>query len=485
MSSLKQKTLNGVVWSSVQRFGTMAITFASNIVLARLLSPDDYGCIAMLMIFISLANTFIDGGFGSALIQKKEPTNEDYSTILYWNIALSILLYGVLFFCAPLVAQFYRMPLLTKVLRVQGVVLFFNALSIIQQNQLKKQLQFKKLSIVYITSALLSLVIAIVAAYHGWGVWSLVAQQISISVLHAILFWIVSKWRPIRVFSWKSFEELFKFGGFMLLSHLFGALSNEIQGILVGRMFTPATLGFYNQAYRLEGSAATATSSIIDQVTYPVLASVQDNKKAFVSALKRFIQIPAYICSLIMMILIVIAKPLIILLYSAKWEGCVPYFQILCAAGLAVCLQGSANNSIAAIGKSNVFFVWTIIKRSLTIVLCVVGIFVGGINGLLWSCVAGAWAVYFINAYLVHRYVGYDFLKQVLDILPSMLLAAIIGALAYYFGTLSSMNMYITALLQAVFCAVCYLGVSWFLHFDAFRYLVEVVLKRFRKTKAA
>lgn len=484
MSSLKQKTVNGVVWSSVQRFGTMAITFASNIVLARLLSPDDYGCIAMLMIFISLANTFIDGGFGSALIQKKEPTNEDYSTILYWNIALSIVLYGILFICAPLVAQFYRMPLLTKVLRVQGVVLFFNALSIIQQNQLRKQLQFKKLSVVYITAALLSLVIAIVMAYNGWGVWSLVSQQISISALNAILFWIVSKWRPILVFSWKSFKELFKFGGFMLLSHLFSTLSNEIQGLLVGRMFTPATLGLYNQAYRLEGAAATATSSIIDQVTYPVLASVQDDKKAFVSALKRFIQIPAYICSLVMIILIVVAKPLIILLYSAKWVDCVPYFQILCVAGLAVCLQGSANNSIAAIGKSNVFFVWTIIKRSLTIILCVVGIFVGGINGLLWGCVAGAWAVYLINGYLVHRYVDYSFLNQILDILPSMLLAVAIGVLAYYLGSMLSINMYIIALLQAVFCLVGYLSVSWLLQLDAFRYILEVVMKRLNKTKS-
>ena len=481
MSSLKRKTIKGVVWSSVQRFGTMAITFASNIILARLLSPDDYGCIAMLMIFISLANTFIDGGFGSALIQKKEPTNEDYSTILYWNIALSLVLYGVLFLCAPLVSQFYNMPLLTKVLRVQGVVLFFNALSIIQQNQLKKQLQFKKLSIVYITSASLSLVIAIVAAYHGWGVWSLVAQQISISVLHAILFWIVSKWRPIRVFSWRSFKELFKFGGFMLLSHLFSTLSNEIQGLLVGKMFSPATLGLYNQAYRLEGSAATATSSIIDQVTYPVLASVQDNKKAFIGALKRFIQIPAYVCSLVMMVLIVVAKPLIILLYSAKWVDCVPYFQILCTAGLAVCLQGSANNSIAAIGKSNVFFVWTIIKRSLTIVLCIVGIFVAGMDGLLWSCVAGAWSVYFINAYLVHKHVGYNFFKQVLDILPSILIAVAIGVSAYYLGTLFDINMYVKALLQAVFCTISYFFVSWLLHLDAFNYLLDAVLKRFRK----
>ena len=210
---------------------------------------------------------------------------------------------------------------------------------------------------------------------------------------------------------------------------------------------------------------------------------VQDNKKAFVGALKRFIQIPAYICSLVMMILIVIAKPLIILLYSAKWVDCVSYFQILCVAGLAVCLQGSANNSIAAIGKSNVFFIWTIIKRSLTIILCVVGIFVAGMNGLLWSCVAGAWAVYFINAYLVHRYVGYNFLNQVLDILPSILLAVVIGAVAYYLGTLLSINMYLIALLQAVFCTFGYLGVSWLLRLDAYRYLLDVGMKRLHRSK--
>ena len=477
MSSLRQKTLNGVIWSSVQRFGTMAITFVSSIVLARLLTPDDFGCIGMLMIFISLANTFIDGGFGSALIQKKQPTNEDYSTIFYWNIALSILLYVVLFTGAPFVARFYRIPLLTRVLRVQGIVLFFNAFSIIQQNQLKKQLHFKELSVVYITSASISLIVAIFMAYHGWGVWSLVAQQISISVLHALLFWFVSKWRPIRVFSWESFRSLFGFGGFMLLSNLFSALSNEIQGLLVGRMFNPATLGLYNQAFRLEGSAATATSSIIDQVTYPVLSSIQDNKSSFVSVLKRFIQLPAFICSLIMMVLIVIAEPLIILLYSDKWIDCVPYFQILCSAGLAVCLQGSANNAIAAIGKSKVLFAWTIVKRSLTIVLCVVGILIAGMKGLLWSCVIGAWSVYFINAYLVSKHVGYGFFQQIWDILPSIIVSVIIGIVAYWIGVVLPLNTYIIAIIQVFFCTGLYLFITWLFRFDALTYLYHSTVK--------
>ena len=475
MSSLKQKTIKGVVWSSVQRFGTMAITFASNIILARLLSPDDYGCIGMLMIFISLSASFIDGGFGSALIQKKEPTNEDYSTIFYWNIALSLVLYGVLFMCAPLIASFYRIPLLSDVLRVQGVVLIFNALSIIQQNQLRKKLLFKKLAIVNITSALVSLGVAIVMAYKGYGVWALVAQQISLSVINAIMFWIVGHWAPDRVFSWQSFKELFKFGGFMLLSHLFGTLSNEIQGLLVGRMFNPATMGLYTQAYRLEGSAATATSSIIDQVTYPVLASYQDNRPHFVSALNRFIQIPAFVCSLVMMVMIVVAKPLIILLYSAKWVDCVPYFQILCTAGLAVCLQGSANNAIAAVGKSKVFFTWTIIKRTLTIVLCVIGILVGGMYGLLWSCVAGAWSVYLINAYLVSKHVGYAFKRQILDILPFILMACVIGVGVYLLGSLLPWHMYLVALVESVLCVLLYWLAARIFHIEAYSYLKDLV----------
>lgn len=479
MDNTKQQALTGVVWSSIQRFGVMAITFVSNIILARLLTPDDFGCIGMLMIFISLSTSFIDGGFGSALIQKKEPTNHDYSTIFYWNIFLSVFLYGVLYVLSPFIASFYKIPLLSDVLKVQGVILFFNALSIIQQNQLRKRLEFKKLAIVNITSAVLSLGVAIVFAYKGYGVWALVAQQITLSVINAVMFWIVGKWKPNFVFSWKSFKELFSFGGFMLLSQLLGTLSNEIQGLLVGRKFNAATMGLYTQAYRLEGSAATATSSIIDQVTYPILASYQDDRSKFLSALKRFIQIPAYICSLVMMIMIVIAKPLIILLYSSKWVDCVPYFQILCTAGLAVCLQGSANNAIAAIGKSKVFFVWTIIKRSLTIILCVIGITIGGMYGLLWACVAGAWSVYFINAYLVSKHIGYAFHKQLLDILPFIIISIIIGITVYFLGSLLPWSLFLVALLETILCATLYLLVSKMLNIEAYSYLLDSIKNSF------
>lgn len=462
----------------------MAINFASSVVLARLLTPDDFGCIAMLMIFISLSKTFIDGGFGSALIQKKKPTKEDYSTIFYWNIALSLLLYIIIFLFAPYIASFYRIPLLTRVLRVQGIVLFFNALSIIQQNQLRKNLQFKQLSIIYVVSALLSLALAIVLACRGFGVWSLVAQQISISGLHALLFWIVGKWKPMLVFSFSSLKELFKFGSFMLFSSLVSTFAVEMQGLLVGRKFNAATLGLYNQAFRLEGSAATAASSVIDNVTFPVLSSVQDDKKAFISALKRFIQIPSYICCIMMTILIVIAKPVIILIYSSKWVECIPYFQVLCVGGVAVCLQGIAKNSLAAIGESKVIFKWNLIQRILTIVLCVLGIVIAGMKGLLWSGVAGTWAVYIINSFLISKYVGYSFYKQTMDILPSILISLVVGVIAYYGGALINAHMYVVAIVQALFCLLFYAIISRILKIEPFLYLKGIVISKISKAQS-
>ena len=238
----------------------------------------------------------------------------------------------------------------------------------------------------------------------------------------------------ILVFVYKSFKELFRFGGFVLLSNLFNTFSNEIQGLLVGRMFSPTTMGLYTQAYRLEGTASHAISTILDQVTYPVLSSIQDDKKRLLSTLRRFTQIPAFFVAPLMAIMIVIAKPLIVFLFSEKWVACVPFFQILCVAGLAVSLQGIANNAIAAIGYSDVSFKWTVVKRTLTIILCVAGICLYGMSGLLWACVLGSWSVFLIHAYLVSKYIGYNIYRQVLDICPYILLSLLCGLFVYYTG---------------------------------------------------
>ena len=278
-SSLKQKTISGMIWSSLQRFGTMGISFISNMVLARLLTPDDYGCIGMLMIFIALSNTFIDGGFGSALIQKKRPTSEDYSTIFYWNIFLSVVLYIVLCFCAPLIADFYNITLLSQVLQVQGIILIINALGIIQANQLRKQLKFKVLAKVTLVASIVSVGVAIAMAYMGCGIWSLVAQQIVVSLITTLLYWGYSRWRPIMVFSTKSFKELFGFGSFILLSNLINTFCNNLNGLLIGRFFNASSMGYFTQAKKLEDVSSTSIEAVVLQVTYPVLVEVKDNNE--------------------------------------------------------------------------------------------------------------------------------------------------------------------------------------------------------------
>lgn len=481
--NLKRKTVSGMLWSSFQKFGTMGISFVSNIVLARLLTPEDYGCIGMLMIFILVANTFIDGGFGSALIQKKEPTQEDYSTIFYWNLFLSIVLYALLFFTSPLIASFYELPLLSSVLRVQGLVLILNSLSIIQQNRLRKQLLFKKLSVVSIVSALLSLGITIYLAYVGWGVWALVAQQLLMSLFNAVLFWIVGKWAPTFVFSKQSFKELFGFGGYILSSNLINTLCNNVQGLLIGKFFSPVTMGLYAQARKLEEVASTSISSIIDQVSFPVFSEFQDSKERLMGIIKKLTTLLAYFCFPIMIILIIVARPLIVLLYSEKWMDCVSYFQILCFSGMAVCLQNINYYAIAVIGRSQKLFVWTFIKRIVGIFWIIGGFWVGGVMGLLYGMVITSYMNYAVNAYLVGRYIGYSIISQIRDLMPIILLSLFVGFVTYFIQYLCLsrlVEMFLTIISYVVLYVLC----SCLLRLYSFRILKTILMDLFAKKRS-
>ena len=480
-SDLKTKTLSGMIWSFVQRFGTMAISFVSNIVLARLLTPDDYGTIGMLMIFIAVANTFVDGGFGSALIQKKEPTKEDYSTIFWWNMLLSVVLYGLLFLGAPAVARFYNLPLLCDVLRVQGIVLIINALSIIQQNQLRKQLKFKRLATVTVISATLSAGIAIILAYMGWGVWALVAQQLMLSGFNAVQLWILNKWYPAFVFSKESFKQLFGFGGFILASNLINTFCNEIKGLLIGRFFSPATLGFYTQAYKLEQVVSTSFSNVVDQVSYPVLAELQNNNESLKRTLKKLTTAISFITTPLMLIMALVAHPLILFLYTDKWLPSVYYFQVLCIAGIAICLQNISYHAVASKGKSKDLFVWTIIKRTLGIIIIVAGMALWGINGLIWGATIAAWVLLLINLYLVEKHVGYKLWQQLKDLLPIFILAALCYLIVYGFNMVSPFGTYTTGLLSVIIYITLYLGISYSLKLNILLDIRQIVNERLKR----
>lgn len=478
--NLKQKAVSGMIWTALQRYSTMLIQFISGIILARLLTPYDYGCIGMLTIFMVLSESFIDGGFGSALIQKKCPTQEDYSTIFFWNLGMSVVLYIILYFSAPAIARFYNIPLLSDVLRVQGVILFIYAFNIVQRNQLQKKLNFKVLSIVTITTSIIALTVTVLMAYHGYGVWSLVTQHILTALIPALVFWFYIKWRPILTFSWQSFRELFSFGFYMFLTNLLNQFGRQIQGLLIGRFYNANTMGFYSKANATERLASSSISQVMTQVTYPLYAQVQDDKVRLASIIRQLTMSLSFITFPLMFILLLCAKPIFILLYSERWLDSVPYFQVLCLAGLAYCLQSVNFQSISAIGKSKTLFVWTLVKRLLGIAFVVIGLLIAGMKGLLVGMVINTWFSYAVNIGLVSKYIGYKWWNQLKDIMPVMIVSIVAALVSYGVSMFLNFSLYVDGVVKVCVYAIVYLGWSYFFKPEASKN-IKTTLKPLRK----
>ena len=479
-NSLKQKAASGMVWTALQKYSMMGIQFISGIILARLLTPFDYGCIGMLAIFMVLADTFIDGGFGAALIQKKRPTIEDYSTIFWWNLGMAAVMYVALFISAPAISRFFNIPLLCDVLRVQGLVLFIHAFNLVQRNQLKKKLNFKILSIVTITTSLIALGVTIFMAYKGFGVWALVAQNLITSAIPAIVFWFYIKWRPVWTFSWKSFKELFSFGFYMFLTHLVNHFGMQIQGLLIGKFYNASTMGYYSKANGLERLASTSISSVMAQVTYPLYAEAQDNKAMMINMIKRLTTTLSYLTFPAMFILVLLAKPVFVLLYSERWLASVPYFQVLCVAGLPNCLQAVNLQTISAIGKSKTMFLWTLLKRGVGIAAIVGGLILWGMRGLLAGLVINSWFSYLVNIGLVSKHIGYKWTQQLKDLLPVTAVSVLAAVVSFGIGYFVKGNMYLNGLLMLVVYLLIYMGWSVVFKPESYTYFLTVVPAKFR-----
>ena len=475
-SDLKQKAISGMIWTAIQKYSVYIIQFISGIVLARLLTPYDFGCIGMLSIFMCLAQSFIDSGFGSALIQKKQPTEQDYSSIFWWNIVMAIVMYAIVYVSAPFIASFYNIPILSRVLRVQGIVLIIYAFNIIQQNQLRKKLNFRLLSVVSIISSVTALSVTVWMARSGFGVWSLVVQNILTTSIPAVVFWIKVKWKPKFLFSKSSFKELFSFGFYMFMTDLLNTLGKQIQGLLIGRFYNPTIMGYYSNAKRSEELACSSVSQVITQVTYPLYSEVQDDKVRLSNMIKRLTTTLAYLSFPMMFILLLCAKPLFIVLYSDKWLPSASYFQILCIAGLALCLQSVNTQAIAAIGKSRVMFKWTVVKRIVNVALVVMGVVLGGVKGLLYGIVIDTWFSYFVNIGLVAKYIGYRVGDQIRHLFPILLVSVIATGISYITGYLLDMTMYVDAAVKVSIFLLIYIGWSLVFKPDSFLYFKGTVM---------
>lgn len=478
--SLKQKAAKGMVWTSIQKASHVGISFVSGIILARLLTPYDYGCIGMLAIFMLLADEFINAGFGSALIQKKLPTQDDYSTVFWWNMGMAAFMYAVLYFCAPAIARFYEIPLLCNVLRVQGLILFIHAFNLVQRNQLRKNLDFKALSIVTIVSSLISLGVTIVLAYQGYGVWALVAQNMIVAAIPALVFWFYLKWRPQWTFSWASFKELFSFGFYIFMSSIINTFFSKITRLLIGKLYSPVTLGYYSKAASTENLASNTLSSMLTQVTYPLYSQIQDDKAALQNMIRRLTMTVAYITFPLLFVLMLTAKPIFVLLYSERWLPSVPYFQVLCLVGLANCLQAINTQSIAAIGKSRIMFRWTLIKRTFGTTFIIGGLIIWGMKGLLCGVVLYNWFCYFVNIALVSRHIGYKWHRQLLDLMPMAVAAVVSAATGYGCASLLHLSLYPDGLVKFAVCMTLYLAWSLVFRPEAYIYTLTIIPARFR-----
>ncbi len=472
------KVFTGVIWASFQRFGTMIISFVTNIVLARLLTPDDFGTIGMLLLFLAIANTFVDSGFGSALIQKKDANQTDFSTVFFINLGLSFVVYAILFFGAPWVAGFYDVEILRPLLRVQGLVLILNAFCIIQTAILRKKMDFRKLSICNLVSNIVGSVVGIVAALMGYGVWSLVLRTLVVGFVTSLSLWIIGKWKPLLVFSKQSFKELFGFGGFMLLSNIVYSFTNNIQTLVMGKLFNPAVLGNYTQARQLRNVASDSISSVISQVLYPDFANNQTDDKGLLYKLNFSVQIISYFVIALMLICILVADPLIKTLYGEKWVVCIPYFKVLCIAGLFVALQDVNLNIIAAKGKSKLLFFFNLGKLIVFVVFMVVGARIGDVFGLIWGInlyVFVAWLVFaYISTSLLHSSI-WSQIKLVLEniilaILPFLVTFLINKVLPITFSNITSL------LLSSICFILLYIGISFVTKNKVFLYVIEKLI---------
>lgn len=474
-SDLRSKTISGMIWSSTQRFGTMLISFISNIVLARLLSPEDFGCIGMLMIFVDVANAFIDGGFGSAMIQKKKPTIKDYSTIFYWNLILSIVVFGIFYFCSPFIAQFYKIPLLRDVLRVQGIVLIFNALCMIQINLLYKQLNFRLLAKVSLMSTAIASIMGILLAYYGLGVWSLVAKMLVLSFVQCLMLWVISKWRPVLVFSWQSFRELFGFGGLLLLTYILDTIYINIQSLIIGRFYSSRDLGFYTQARKLEEIPTVSLSTVVNQVSFPIFSQLQDDKERLKSGMRKCIKSISFLNFPLMVLLIFIAKPLILLLFTEKWINSVPYFQILCVWGMLTVVNTGNLNLLRALRRSDIFFSVQLLKQIIGICIICMGLQFG-IFGMMWGIVMTSVVAYFINAYALKKIINYGIGEQLRDIAPNYLLSIFAGIILYFCSSFIECDFPILLMLvRSIIYGGIYIGLAYVFNLDGFLIYFDII----------
>lgn len=480
MEKSHQNVIVNLIWKFLERGGVQMIQLLVQLVLARLLTPEDYGITGLITVFISVSATFVQSGFGSALIQKSKPTEEDYSSVFYINIIISIIIIVILFFIAPIIASFYNMELLTSVLRACSLTLIFNAFWHVHMAILQKELMFKKLFYANCAASFLSGIVGIIAAYFGYGVWALVLQQLLNSLISTVIVWILVPWRPKWLFSIESVKELFGFGSRLLCSSLIDTIYGNIQPLIIGKYFTKADLGYYNQGKQIPNVLVNNLNGSIQGVMFPVFAEYQDNPYRLKQLVRRSIVISCFVVFPMMAGLAAVAQPATLILLTEKWLPSVPFMQISCIIYALWPIHTANLQAINAVGRSDIFLKLEIIKKIVGIgILCITVPF--GIYAMLWGTVFSGVVSTFINAFPNRKLLNYGYLEQIKDIVPSLLLSLIMMGVCMTV-LLLNLNVWITLVLQIIVGTVVYVLGAWLFKFEAFFYLLNI-FKGFRQSR--
>lgn len=415
--SLKNKTKKGLAWSMIERFATQGVQFLFGIILARLLSPDDYGVIAMPLVFLAIAQCIIDSGFSTALIRKPELTEDDLSTAFYFNIGIGILCYAVLFFSSTLIADFYHTPILASLLKVTALAVLFNPLCAVQQAILTRKIDFKTQAIVSLSGAVVSGIVGLYMAYNGFGVWSLVFQQVGGYVMRTILLWILGKWKPKRKWSWESFHYLWGFGSKLLGSALLDTIYNNIYPIVIGKYFSANDLGNYTRAQQFATLPSSNVTGVLQRVTFPVLSSIQNEDERLAKNYRKILKLSAFLIFPLMLMLSAIADPLVRVLLTDKWEGSIILLQIICFSMMWYPIHAINLNLLTVKGRSDLFFRLEILKKVVGVIIMCITI----PNGILWmvsGSVVSSMIALVINTYYTGKIIHVGYFKQMGDLLP-------------------------------------------------------------------
>jgi teichuronic acid exporter len=427
---LRSKTLHALSWSFLESAGLQIVQFVISIVLARLLLPEQFGLIAMLTIFIAVAQSFLDSGFGSALVQKQDATQTDCCSIFYFNIAVGIIAAGLLCLAAPWIAAFYDEPLLTPLTCVLSLNIVINSFGLIQTMLLVKHIDFKTQTKVSLIATIISGSIGVTLAVRGFGVWSLAIQQVCGALLRTVLLWFFNTWRPSLIFSLRSLRQMFAFGSRMLASGLLDTIFQNLYLVVIGKLFSPASLGFYTRANSLQQMPTNSLSGMVGRVTFPVFSTVQNDPARLKRGLKKALTTLVVINFPMMIGIAVVARPLVLVLLTEKWAPCVPYLRLLCLVGLFFPLHVINLNLLMAKGRSDLFFRLEVLKKVIVVAVIIVTCR-WGIEAMIWGQIVASVACYYLNSFYTGRLIAYPLREQVLDLFPYFGAALFMGAVVH------------------------------------------------------